>query len=134
MLNLYRIFSGFPGAIQRLASNLALVAPSFTQSQVALTDGATIDINAGLGGTFTFTAASNAARVFQVPLNGVVGQRLLLILSNASGGALTVTTFIAAIRRGTLTLPANGFQRQYELAFNGTTWAIVNQSATDIPN
>lgn len=134
MLNLYRIFSGFPGAVQRLASNLGLVAPSFVAVEAALVDGATIAIDAAAAGSFTFTALSNAAREFQVPTGGIEGQRLFLILVNDSGGALTLTTFIAAIRRGTLTLPADNFQRQYELAFSGGTWAIVNQSATDIPN
>lgn len=134
MLNLYSNFTGFPGAVPRIRSLLGLVMPSIVQLVSALVDGATIAINAGTAGHFTFVAASNAVREFSVPTNGVTGQHITVILSNTSGGALTNTTFAAAIRRGTLTLPATGFQREYTLAFNGTTWAITNQSASDIPN
>jgi len=134
MFDLNRILRDIAGAAPRLDSILPFSAPALIGAVSALTDGATIAINAAVGTLFTFTAATNGTREFSVPTNGVAGSRIYVILSNTSGGALSATTFAAAIRRGTLTLPATGFQRQYELAFAGSTWAIVSQSATDIPN
>lgn len=134
MLNLTKIFGAQAGAVPRLRSILGLVANTFTSALAVLGDGATVDVDASLAGTFTLTCASDAVREIQVPTNGVAGQRLAVTIINTSGGPLTNTTFAAAIRQPALTLPATGFQREYTLAFDGGTWAIVAQSAADIPN
>lgn len=146
MLNLNKIFYGIGGAAQQLlGSTLGLVAPSI-QSQTpvvapgqslgvtALVDGANIPVDAELGNLFTLTCASNAARIIDPPTNGEAGQEVAVRIRNTSGGALTNTTFAVAIRKAAPTLPANNFQREYRLRFDGTDWSLVLQSAADIPN
>jgi len=112
----------------------SFVGPSGSAS-TALVDGAAIAINAALGNVFTFTAASDAARVFGVPTGGILGQRVYLYLTNTSGGALTATTFHASILQGTVTLMATAKSREYVLrCLSATvpTWALVAQTAVDI--
>lgn len=134
MLALRKIFYGVTSAVPLLGSILGLVAPTFTSALAILVDAAAIAVNAALGGTFVITCASDAVREISVPSNGTTGQRLVVRIINTSGGNLTNTTFAAAIRQPALTLPATTFQRDYELAFDGATWAIVSQSAADVPN
>lgn len=144
MLDLQKIFFGVAGAVPRLGSILGLNVPSLQADSavvsqvsspiVALTDGATVAVDAALGGTFVLTCASNATRAIQVPTNGVAGQRIVVRIINTSGGALSATTFAAGIRQPALTLPGNATQRDYELAFNGTSWGIYNFSPANVPN
>lgn len=121
-------------SLPTLSVDVAPQAPGFVGAAVALVDGAAVAINAALGETFTLTCANNNARVFGVPTNGVVGQRLFVRIINTSGGALTVTTFNAGIKQPALTLPATGTNRGYELYFDGTNWSIVNFSPANVPN
>ena len=146
MLNLYKIFSGLAGsAVPRLRSNLGLVVPSLESvapiiapgaslAATVLVDAASIALDATLGNLFILDCTTDAVREFAVPTGGTAGQRIAVRIVNTSGGALTNTTFAALIRSAALTLPATTFQRDYDLEFDGTDWAIVNFSPADIPN
>lgn len=101
----------------------------------ALTDGATITPVLTDGNRFTFTAANNNVRAFQAPANPVSGDSIKLRIVNTSGGALTNTTFAAAIKQpAAVTYPATGFNRTYTLEYDGTTWSLVTLSSADCAN
>lgn len=104
-----------------------------------LVDGAAIAIDASIEGVQSLTAASNAARVFQVPTGGIVGQIVPVRLINTSGGALNATTFVAAIKQpAALTFPATGFNRTYYLRpvllAAVLTWSLIGDSGADCAN
>lgn len=151
MLNLQKVFYGISSAVPKLGSILGLTlptldvlgaavfsasptGPNFIGGVATLVDGATIAVNAALGSTFTITCANNNARAIQVPTNGVAGMRIFVRIINTSGGALTLTTFAAGIKQPALNYPGTGTNREYELFFDGTNWAIMNFSASNVPN
>lgn len=145
MLNLESIFRGEPGATPRIRSILGLILSSLTVETTfsapglkvginPLVDGAAVAVDASLEDTHVITCVNNNVRVIQVPTNGVTGQRIVVRIINASGGAIGNTSFVAGILKPAVTLPATGFQRDYILAFDGTTWRLYVQSAADVPN
>ena len=100
-------------------------------ASVALTDGATVALNAALGGVFTLTAAGN--RTILAPTNAVDGQKIV-IRHVASGGArtLTLTTGSAgAFRFGTditaVTATNSGLTDYIGCVYNSTAsrWDVV---------
>lgn len=145
------LFTILNGAVQKLQPILGLVLPTldvlgattFTQAptgpgfigaQATLTDGATVAVDAALASTFLLTCASNAAREISVPTNPTTGRRITVTIINTSGGNLTATTFAAAIKQPSLTLPATGTNREFTLYYDGTEWSIVGFSPANIPN
>lgn len=120
--------------VPTFTSVLAPTAPGFIGAMATLVDGAAVAVNALVASTFTLTCANNNARVISVPTGGVAGQRIVVQIVNTSGGALTVTTFNAAIKQPALTLPATGTFREYELMFDGTEWSLVDFSGANVPN
>lgn len=156
MLDFKNIFSALPGATPTLASifglrlptlivtglvtlaggsfSVAPTAPNFVGAMAVLVDGAAVAVNAALAQTFTITCASNAAREISVPLNGVAGMRIVVRIINTSGGALTLTTFAAAIKQPALTYPATATTKEFQLFFDGTEWELTGYSPANIPN
>lgn len=117
-------------------------------NQTGLVDGATITPDYSTGCVFTFTAANNNARVFQIPTNaptaaviaagppaiGVLWEARIRI-ANTSGGNLTATTFAAGIKQpAAVTMPATGFNRWYNLMNDGTNTILYSFSGADIAN
>jgi len=113
---------------------VAPTMPNVIGAMVALVDGANVAVNAVIGSTFTLTCANNNARVISVPTGGVAGQRIVVRLVNTSAGALTLTTFAAAIKQPALTYPATLTTKEFELFFDGTEWELTTYSPANIPN
>lgn len=135
MFDLHRILRGLSGtAMQVLDSILPFQAPAVFTAQATLTDAATITPDTSEAGTFLLTCASNAARAIQPPADLTAGRRIYIIIYNTSGGALTLTTFAAAIKQPAITLPATGTNREYELYCDGTEWSVVHFSSANVPN
>lgn len=111
--------------------NDALEAVDQLTGVVALTDGATVALDASLGGTFTLSAAGN--RTILAPTNPRDGQKIVII-HHASGGArtLSLTTgsagaFLYGDGVPALTETASG-DRDYIGAIYNTTlnrWVVV---------
>ncbi len=112
-----------------------LVATAFVGTWVTLVDGAMITPDCAAGNYFMFTAASNAARAFQLPANMIAGDDIRIIISNTSGGALTLTTFVAGIKQpAAVTMPATGFKREYRIISDGTTVSLIGFTGSDCAN
>lgn len=76
------------GTSASITTALTVAGGAVRTAAVALLDGATVAIDAALGGTFTLTATGN--RTILAPTNAVDGQRMVL-RHVASGGARTLS-------------------------------------------
>lgn len=84
------------------------------------------------GAAFTINAPINA-----VPPGGVIGAKVRIWISNASGGAIGAVTWNAIFKvPAGITYPANGFRRcyEFEVAQAGANYYLVSSPAVDIPN
>lgn len=98
-----------------------------TQTASITGAGQTITPSAGTG-FLVITAATNDAFTLGTPAGTPIsGQRLLVLVINASGGAMGAMTIPAGFFFTAFTSPANGARRMVEFIFGGTTW---NQNAT----
>ncbi|MFA6118251.1 MAG: hypothetical protein WC729_29970 [Sphingomonas sp.] len=135
IFDLKRLLRGLAGAaVQTLECIIPFQAPALYAAQATLTDAATITPVTSEAGTFLLTCASNAARAIQPPADLTAGRRIYVIVYNTSGGALTLTTFAAAIKQPAITWPATGTNREFELYCDGTEWSLVHFSSTNVPN
>lgn len=128
---LLRIISGGADAVVQWL--VVLRGISFQATTVTLVDGATITPNGATGQDFYFQAASNGVRAIQLPTNIAAGATFWLTLSNASGGALTNTTFVGTYK-GTPTLPADTKQRASKWRWDGTNAFLMVETGADTPN
>lgn len=119
IIKAYRVLTG-TGEVEFIPiRTLYLRATSFLRTlvvytaSVPLVQAANVAINAALGEVFTLTATTNAAITILVPTNppaAGLSQRLVLILTNGSGGAMgavTLTGGAGGFRALAVTPPAN---------------------------
>lgn len=119
IIKAYRVLTG-TGEVEFIPiRTLYLRATSYLRTLVvypastALVQAATVAINAALGEVFTLTATTNVAIAIAVPTNpppAGLTQRLVLILTNGSGGAMgavTLTAGAGGFRALAVTPPAN---------------------------
>lgn len=111
---------------------MAAVLPAF---------GANVTIDATLGNQFRVVASTGAAFQINNPSNGADGQRIVIRVKNAIGGALGAITWGSAYAlAGAFTAPASGKNRcvefEYDSAANGGAgaWLEIGRSAADINN
>jgi hypothetical protein len=103
---------------------------NFIGAVIALTDGATVAIDASLGDTFILVALGD--RTISVPTNATSGQKIV-IRHNASGAnrTLTLSTAAGGFRFGTditaLTATTSGKTDYIGAIYNSTssTWDVV---------
>ena len=68
------------------------------------------------------------------PTNMAIGDRLIVTVKNASGGAVGTITWNAVFKKATFTNAANGSNRSIEFFYDGTNWIQTYQTAADVPN
>lgn len=129
----------FTGAVQRFVPVGAAIDPlGVFATFVAPTFGAaiTIDTSQASGALWQrITANAATAPTIGAPSTAVAGQRLHIMIRNASGGAMGATTFNAIYKLGAAwTNPANGFSRSIEFVFDGTNWVEYTRTAADVAN
>jgi hypothetical protein len=92
---------------------------AWTIQTLASAGAGTTTIDCTLGGyvVMTFSAAT---RTIAAPLNARTGARLVLDITNSSGGALTIT-WNAAFKQAAVA-PATTKRRVYDFTYDGTNW------------
>jgi len=130
-------FSIVAGAVQRIVLPIryTLQAAGLAGTEVLPTFGAAVAIDNALGDQHTVVANAATAPTIGAPTqNGVVGQWLLIVIRNASGGAMGATTFNAAYRlQAAWTNPANNNQRAVMFRGNGAgVWHEVWRNTADV--
>jgi hypothetical protein len=108
-----------------------LVAATAGRDAGALTDAATIAIDANIGSVFSFNATNNNVREFQVPTGGAFDQAVTLMFTNSSGGVLTGTSFHTNILQSLgIDWPATGNTQLFRLRkVTATLWALETNMA-----
>ena len=132
-----RFFTGT--TLQRFVPAGAVIDPlGVAATFVAPTFGAAITIDTSLGSGSLWqriTANAATAPTIGAPSTAVAGQKLLVTLRNASGGAMGATTWNPIYKLGAAwTNPANGFSRSIGFVFDGTNWVEFNRTAADVAN
>lgn len=124
---------------QNLTVNGTLVyaggAFSLGSLQTATIDGAGITVTPAAGtGVLLITVTTNNAFTVDVPAGtSVAGQQLVIIIVNASGGAMGAVTFAAAyMQPAAFTEPASATRKVIIGTFDGTDWNLGVVSAADL--
>ena len=102
--------------------------------RVTLPYGATVHVDAALGGWFLITATDGSAVAIADAANGTLGQTITITVSNATRGALGTVAWGPAYKLAGWTSPAPGRSRSITFAYDGTHWIEVGRTATDVPN
>lgn len=90
--------------------------------------------DASAGGNFLITAdVAVASFTVAAPLHAANGEKITIVIRNASGGALT-TTWNAIFKMAAWEDPANGFQAGITFMYDGTNWVETHRGASNIPN
>ena len=133
-----RFFAGGSGPQRFVPSGTVIDPLGVAAAPVSPTWGAAVSIvtSQEAGSLWQrITATSNVAYTIGAPSVALTGQKLLLTIRNASGGALGAATFNAIYKLGAAwTNPANGFSRSIEFVFDGTNWVEFNRTAADVAN
>lgn len=91
--------------------------------------------NAGLGTIQSITATNGTAFTINAPIGGpLTGQRLVVWVSNTSGGALGVITWNAAFHMAAFTAPGTGLNSSMEFIYDGTNWLQVGTQGPAVAN
>lgn len=96
--------------------------------------GTTVSINVSGGAEHTFTITDGVAFAIGAPTNGIVGERIVIRMKNASGGAAGAVTWNAIYKMAAWTSPADTFSRSITFHYDGTNWYEVSRTTADIPN
>lgn len=101
-----------------------------------ITYSASMTPDASLGDLWVITATNGTAFTINAPTNPLTGQRINLMIRNASGGGLGVATFNAVFKQATFatTPPANGFSDSADFRYDGTNWVQQTPWTNNIPN
>jgi len=106
-------------------------------AMVNLPYGPSIPIDASAGNLFRITATNGEAFRISNPQNtgaSSVGQRITVMIRNASGGALGAVTWDPQFRLGAWTNPSDNKSRSIDFVYDGATWVEVGRTTTDVPN
>lgn len=104
------------------------------QQVQTLTYSASITPDCTLGGVMLLTVTNGTAFAINAPTNGIAGQRLLIKISNTSGGAVGTITWNAVFKKTAFTTPATANNRSIEFLYDGTNWVETFKSAADVGN
>jgi len=100
-----------------------------------VTYSASMTPNATPGRTQRISATDGNAFTINNPTNSQVGDILIVMIRNTSGGALGAATFAAGYKLGAAWVqPANGFSRSIQFLNDGTNWVEVSRAAADVAN
>lgn len=106
--------------------------------RVLMTYSASMTPDSTMGNIFVVTATNGTAFTINAPPAVTptpgIGQRIVFLIRNTSGGALGVATWNAIYKMTAWTQPANGFSRSIEFYFDGTNWVEYARGAADVPN
>lgn len=104
----------------------------------AITQAATVAIDASLGNDFFLDLTTNVAFILGNPTNPPpTGQEqtIRITISNTSGVAHGAGTFAALYKTsGNIPAIATGFSRTFVYRWNGTNWVELFQTAADVAN
>lgn len=116
----------------RMDQNGRFTASAYRTTAAALTDGATVAVDATAAGYFTL--AAGGSRTVGAPTNSASGQRLTFELLNNTAGAITTTWDSAYALAGAWADPAAAKRRVIEFRYNSTLekWVEISRSAADI--
>lgn len=133
--NLYREAADTLKTDDTLHVGATLAAVSLVQTQVNLTDGANVAVNAATGNVFYLLAG--AGRTIGAPTNPLKGMVVTFIIANNSGGAMTTTWNGIFHLAGAWVDPANGKFRTITFVYidrpaNTSLWLEVSRAAADI--
>lgn len=125
------------GALQRVVGALGYVwqFAGVATVQVSPTFGAAVAIDNALGDEFLVIANAATAPTIGAPSqNGVAGQRVKIVVRNASGGVMGATTFNAAYRlQAAWVNPANLNERAITFRGNGAgVWYEELRNTADV--
>jgi hypothetical protein len=98
------------------------------------TYGASMTLDAQISNEQIITATNGTAFTLNAPINMRYGQRLTIIIRNASGGALGAITWNAVFKMAAFSAPANGFSASIDFIWNGTNWVEVARGGNTVPN
>src|SRR5207245_6846495 len=98
------------------------------------TYGRSVGINASLGSGFRVTATNGAAFMIANPTDPTTGQRITIMIRNASGGALGPVRWGTLYKLAAWISPANGSSRSITFWYDGTNWVEVNRTTVDVSN
>jgi hypothetical protein len=95
---------------------------------------ASIAIDVSVAKEFVITVSD--ARPFKVeaPVNGRRGSRVLVMIRNASSGALEANRWDPAYKMAAWTNPAAASSRSIEFMSDGSNWIEIGRTPVDVPN
>jgi hypothetical protein len=115
-------------------NNIPLWAFGTTAKPVNLPFSASISIDASSSKEFVITVTATTAFTINSPINLSRGSRLLLIVRNASGGALGAVTWNGIFKMAAWTSPEKAFSRSIEFMYDGASLIEINRTPADVPN
>lgn len=98
------------------------------------TYGASVAIDSSLGNIFRITATNGTAFTVANPTNAIVGQQIVVMIRNTSGGALGTVTWDTLYKLATWTSPANANSRSITFVYDSTNWVETSRTTADVPN
>lgn len=110
--------------------------PVFTSGHVEQPYSASVTVSAEEGNAvFTITATDGEAFTIANPSSTPsAGQRIVVRVKNASGGALGTITWGNQFKMAAWTSPANGYSRSIWFLWDGNGWIEIARTTADVPN
>lgn len=134
----YNSAAGIALQATAVAGGIAIRANgAIVQTQVTLTYGASIAVDASLGNDFVVTVTNGSAYTFATPTNPQIGQRISIRVRNTFG-TIIAPAFSAGFKLqsgATATVP-NGYNRTWDFVYEGATtvWVMCGGGVTDVAN
>jgi hypothetical protein len=122
------------GAKTTFASQVELSGGALIQARQTVTYSASMTFDARTGNSFVITPTNGTAFAIGIPTGPSAGQRVSVIIRNASGGALGTVTWDGMFKMAAWTSPADGYSRSIDFQHDGTNWIEVGRTTADVPN
>lgn len=110
-----------------------LTEGSLVTGRVSPVFGATVVFDARRGNSFVVAANTGDAFTIAAPTDPSAGQRIAVLIRNASGGALGAVTWDPVFKMAAWTQPADGQSRTIDFLYDGANWVEVGRTPSDVP-
>ena len=99
-----------------------------------LTYAASMTPDCSIANEFDIAATDNTAFTIANPVNGNIGQDILIWIANTSGGSLGTITWGTAYKMLAFTSPINGGSCGMRFRYDGTHWTQITPQTLQVPN